>query len=87
MPGPFNMQKMKCEDCFYGSVTVGERGQIVIPVEARADLGIEPGDKILVMRHPMNKGLMLAKFEVIDKFMNELKSSLVKARSDSGEKE
>ncbi len=32
----------------YGSVTVGERGQIVIPAEARADLGINAGDKLLV---------------------------------------
>ncbi|MEJ2740604.1 MAG: AbrB/MazE/SpoVT family DNA-binding domain-containing protein, partial [Dehalococcoidia bacterium] len=33
---------------FYGSVTIGERGQIVIPVEARKDFGMKPGDKLLI---------------------------------------
>jgi AbrB family looped-hinge helix DNA binding protein len=33
---------------FYGAVTVSDRGQIVIPAEARRDLGIEVGDKLLV---------------------------------------
>jgi AbrB family looped-hinge helix DNA binding protein len=33
---------------FYGSATVGERGQIVIPAEARQSLDIKPGDKLLI---------------------------------------
>ncbi len=33
---------------FYGAVTMGERGQVVIPAQARKKLGIEPGDKLLV---------------------------------------
>jgi len=33
---------------FYGSVTVSERGQIVVPAEARKDFNIKPGDKLLV---------------------------------------
>jgi bifunctional DNA-binding transcriptional regulator/antitoxin component of YhaV-PrlF toxin-antitoxin module len=36
---------LKFDDAFYGSATVGERGQIVIPAEARAELGLTPGDK------------------------------------------
>lgn len=34
---------------FFGSVTVGERGQIVIPKRARELFGIAPGDKLLVL--------------------------------------
>ena len=34
---------------FFGSVTVGERGQIVIPKEARELFGINTGDKLLVL--------------------------------------
>ncbi len=56
---------------FYGSVTVGERGQIVIPSEARADLGIEPGDKLLVMKHPIYSGLMVAKIDALREFVDE----------------
>ena len=34
---------------FFGSVTVGERGQIVIPKKAREVFNIEPGDKLLIL--------------------------------------
>lgn len=33
----------------FGSVKVGERGQIVIPKEAREVFGIGPGDKLVVL--------------------------------------
>ena len=32
---------------FYGSVTVGERGQVAIPAEARREQDINPGGKLL----------------------------------------
>ena len=34
----------------FGTVTVGERGQVVIPQAARERLGITGGDKLLVMQ-------------------------------------
>lgn len=34
---------------FAGSVTVGPKGQVVIPVEAREALGIKPGDKLIAI--------------------------------------
>ena len=67
---------MKCEDNFYGSVTVGERGQIVIPAEARAELGIAAGEKLIVMRHPVHKGLMVFKFDSMRAFLDELQRGL-----------
>ena len=33
----------------FGTVKVGEKGQIVIPKEARATFGIRPGDTLLVL--------------------------------------
>jgi len=47
------------EAVFFGSVTVGERGQVVIPAEARKEYGIKPGDKLLVFRSPSGRGLVL----------------------------
>ena len=44
---------------FYGSVTVSERGQIAIPIEARKDFKIRAGDKLLVMGD-LRKGIALA---------------------------
>lgn len=49
---------------FYGAITVSDRGQIVIPAQARRDFGIEVGDKLLVfgdLRH----GLAFDKAESI----------------------
>lgn len=43
---------------FYGSVTVGERGQVVIPAQARRDHGIAPGDKLIVLGSPNGLALM-----------------------------
>ena len=45
---------------FYGSVTVSERGQIVIPAEARKDFDIKTGDKLLVLAD-LEKGIVFTK--------------------------
>ena len=34
---------------FFGTAKVGDRGQIVIPKEAREYFGIEPGDTLLIL--------------------------------------
>ncbi|HEY3413931.1 MAG TPA: AbrB/MazE/SpoVT family DNA-binding domain-containing protein [Armatimonadota bacterium] len=52
-------------ECFYGSVTVGERGQVVIPADARKAMRIEPGDKLLVLGHPVQHGLVLTKLDEV----------------------
>lgn len=45
------MAKQKKGNChFYGTATVGEKGQIVIPSGARKDMGIKKGEKLLVMK-------------------------------------
>ena len=33
----------------YGTATVGTKGQVVIPVDARDELDIKPGDKLYVV--------------------------------------
>jgi len=45
---------------FYGSITVSERGQVVIPAEARRDFDIEVGDKLLVFGD-LAQGLAIGK--------------------------
>ena len=49
---------------FYGAITVSERGQIVIPAEARRDFGIEVGDKLLVFGK-LDEGLGLMKASML----------------------
>ena len=57
---------------FYGSTTVGERGQVVIPAEARRDMGITPATKLLVMGGPHKNVLILAKAEYVTAFMTKI---------------
>ncbi len=54
---------------FYGSVTVSERGQIVIPADARRDFGIKTGDKLLVFGD-MEQGIGIATLSIIQKTMS-----------------
>lgn len=48
----------------------------MIPAEARAELGIHPGDKVLMMRHPIHKGLMVFKIDAAREFLTEFTSVL-----------
>lgn len=63
-------------DAFYGSSTLGERGQLVIPAEARAEMDFHPGDKILIMRHPVHRGLVLVKLDSVREFLDEFSREL-----------
>lgn len=73
---PSDTKEFSLKDHFYGAATVGERGQIVIPVEARKRYGIETGDKILIMGAPHDRGLMLIKIEAMREFMTTILSDL-----------
>lgn len=44
-----------------GMATLNEKGQVVIPAEARAFVDLHPGDKLLVISGPHKSGLMLMK--------------------------
>ena len=60
-------------DFFYGAVTIGERGQVVIPAEARKQHDLEPGEKLLVFRHPHVRGVVLARLEDVQAIVAELR--------------
>ena len=51
---------------------MGERGQVVVPAEARKAHGLQAGDKLLVFRHPHMRGLVLAKVDDVRAIMDEL---------------
>ena len=53
---------------FYGSVTVSERGQIVIPSDARKDFHIKVGDKLLIFGD-LERGLAIATINIMQKTM------------------
>ena len=71
MAGDYSVEKLFC-----GTVTVGERGQVVIPADARRRFNINPGDKIIVMGHPSGEGVMLFRIESLREFLNGLMQGL-----------
>lgn len=60
----------------YGTVKVGDRGQVVIPSKARRDLNIKPGDILLVMAGKNKRGLGMVKADMMKDFVNRLMRGL-----------
>ncbi len=60
------------KDNFAGSVTVGERGQVVIPAEARERCGIQAGDKLLAFVHPGGQGVLLVRLPAAVRLASQL---------------
>ena len=55
----------------FGTAKVGERGQIVIPKEAREFFGIEPGDTLLILgKH--ETGLIVTKPETLNNLADQI---------------
>jgi len=46
---------------FFSITTLGERGQIVVPKEARQALNLSAGDKLVVLPSPRGNGILLMK--------------------------
>jgi len=70
------MFERKPDSGFYGTVKVGDRGQVVIPAEARKELDVEPGDLLFVMTGRNCRGITMAKAdamkEIAEKIMHGL---------------
>lgn len=74
-------QEMSLEHYFFGSATVGERGQIVIPSEARKRFSISPGDKVLVMGHPHGGGVVICKIDAMKDVFSAMLTDLEEIES------
>jgi len=83
-----SMKSQKGETCrplseaFFGTSTLGERGQVVIPAEARAEIGFQPGDKVLIMRHPIHKGLVLFKLDAVKEFLDDFSRDIERLENE-----
>ena len=65
-----SLGKQKPQQVF-GTAKVGDRGQIVIPKEAREFVGIEPGDTLLILGRS-ETGLIVSKPETLNNLANEI---------------
>jgi len=68
-------KKMSAKDKLYGTTTIGAKGQVVIPAQARKELGLKPGDQMLVMGK-FGTVLGLVKAEAIEEFMEVVMKNL-----------
>ena len=55
----------------FGTAKVGDRGQIVIPKEAREFFGIEPGDTLLILGKS-ETGLIVSKPDTLNNLADEI---------------
>lgn len=74
MPGGKHKLGMS-KNRIFGTAKVGDRGQIVIPKEAREFFGIEPGDTLLILgKH--ETGLIVSKPETLNNLADQIFQSV-----------
>ncbi len=79
-------KRMRAQDKLYGTTTLGSRGQLVIPAQARKDLGLKPGDQIVVMGK-FGKVLGLMKTDQLADFVETIMGNLSGTGLESQAKE
>jgi len=60
----------------YGTATVGTKGQVVIPADARKALGIEEGDRLYVVGSETGKFVGFIKEDQLRAMVNTLTDSI-----------
>ena len=71
MPGGKHILGKGKQQRVFGTAKVGDRGQIVIPKEAREFFGIEPGDTLLILGKP-ETGLIVTKPDTLTNLANQI---------------
>ena len=67
----------------FGTAKVGDRGQIVIPKEARDYYGISPGDTLLLLGDE-ETGLSVTRPEVLNNLASQILSNVKKEDEHNG---
>lgn len=68
-------KRFQAKDKFYGTTTMGARGQLVIPALARKELKLNPGDQLAVMGK-FGKVLGLMKTDQMAEFVKTIMKNL-----------
>jgi looped-hinge helix DNA binding domain, AbrB family len=68
----------------YGAVTVGERGQLVIPADLRKDLGIKAGDRLMVFAKIDRKMISIMREEDFSDFLHKASKIISKLEGKVG---
>ena len=68
--------QVKDDKYIFGVVKVGDKGQIVIPKDARTVYGIGPGDSLMLLGD--QKGMALLKTEIFQNVIDQAMEGLAK---------
>ena len=71
MPGGKHILGKQSAQRVFGTAKVGDRGQIVIPKEARELFNIHPGDTLLILGEE-NTGLVISRPEILKDIADNL---------------
>jgi len=89
-----HIKNVRGEHRFFGSMTVSPRGQVVIPANARKELGLDTGATLLVLEAPFGEGLILLKAAALEQMLTmmsehvtELEKQLKRYKSPKAAKE
>lgn len=75
MPGGKHILAKQNQQRVFGTAKVGERGQIVIPKEARELFGIKPGDTLLILGES-DTGLIVSRPDVLNDLANQILNNM-----------
>jgi AbrB family looped-hinge helix DNA binding protein len=56
----------------YGTSTINEKGQVVIPAEARKKLHIKSGDRFLIIGTPFDDGIVIVKAKAFTEHLGKI---------------
>ena len=85
MNGHVKMTGVMEDLLIYGTAKVGERGQIVIPAEARKEFKIRAGDILLVVRGVGRQGIVLVKAETVKELVAKVMTGLAEEKEEAGQ--
>ena len=57
---------------FLGSATVGTKGQIVIPADAREAMKVKEGDKVVILRGPREGSILVFRVDSFDVLLQKV---------------
>jgi AbrB family looped-hinge helix DNA binding protein len=61
----------KATSGFLGSATIGTKGQIVIPADARTAMRVKEGDKVVVLRGPREGSILVFRIDSFDRLLEK----------------
>lgn len=60
----------------YGTATIGSKGQVVIPADAREELGLKPGDRLYVVSAMGSGGVVFLKEEKLERMVEQMAAQI-----------